>query len=92
MILLETRIIAWFGLSAKLLMCVILLASVCFHAEKRWGRCPGKNTFYRKLAKKGGVLCFCPAAVLLAATFLLQKKDISVVPAFIALNAGNSFF
>lgn len=49
MILLETRIIAWFGLSAKLLMCVILLASVCFHAEKKVGKVSREKYFLSKI-------------------------------------------
>ncbi len=93
MIPLETRIIVWLGLSAKMLMCVILLASVYFHAEKKRGKVSQeKMLLIKNWLKKGGVLCFFPAAVLLAAMFLLQNEGISAVPAFIALNAGKIIF
>ena len=93
MIPIETRITVWLGLSAKLLMCVILLASVYFHAEKRAEKVSQeKILLIENRLKKGGVLCFFPAAVLLAAAFLLQNEDVSAVPAVIALNAGEFIF
>ena len=49
MIPIETRITVWLGLSAKLLMCVILLASVCFHAEKRAGKISQEKCFLSKI-------------------------------------------
>lgn len=59
MIPIETRITVWLGLSAKLLMCVILLASVYFHAEKRAEKVSQeKILLIENRLKKGGVLCF----------------------------------
>ena len=92
MIPIETRITVWLGLSAKLLMSVILHTLVCFHAEKRAGKISQENASYRKLVEKRGVLCIFSAAVLLVAAFLLQKESVPVAPAFIALNAGEFIF
>ncbi len=49
MIPIEARITVWLGLSAKLLVSVILHTLVCFHAEKRAGKISQEKCFLSKI-------------------------------------------
>lgn len=90
-----TQLTIWLRVITWVLECAILLLIVYYHVRRRKGAWSNEvQDAVRGWAKKGGIACFAPAALLLIAALILQSRGILALelPFQIALLIGGSIW
>lgn len=91
MIPLETQFTVWLNFFFKLIRCSFLFVLIYYYKEKKKGKLSEtKIKLIQIWAKKGTILCFTPAILLLMFVLVLQIKGFtpSTILFDIALNLG----